>query len=328
MTGSVTPSQVDAREPTGVLDIGLAVGLTGSSLKGRCPLDELLAAVDHAHFTSLWSLENPLADQPEPLVWLTAAALSRPNLVVGTAALVAPLREPVLLARQLATLDRLSGGGRLILGCTIGRRQEDYDATGHNFALRGRILEDVIVTLRQCFARQPVDVAGAERAICTSVAVGPPPVAEAGPPILIGGHAVVAMRRAVRLADGYLGGATSGPRHALSARQRLIDLLSEAERDITSFRFVTNVFVHLGPSRAEALEAAAEVLARRHQGRAPYDPAEVVAAGTVDEVASALLPLALGGFDGINLVPVTMDVDEIARLGQVVDLLRQAAETR
>ena len=302
------------------MKLGVAVSLNSAGLLGDRPLDRLLDAVDEAGFDALWSLENPLADQPEPLVWLAAAAVQRPQLTIGTAALIAPLREPILLARQLATVDRLTNG-RLTAGFAVGRRREDYDLLGLSFPDRGRLLEDVVAVVRRCMAGESFDVVGATGSWHSDAPVGLRPRSDSGPPLLIGGHAELALRRAVAIADGYLGGATSGPAHALAASRRLTELHDEAGTTERPFLRVTNLFVQLGADATAAMDEAVTTLRARHGGHLAYDPAEVVVAGNAESIGRKVLELADAGYTGVNLVPVTMDLGQVAALRAVAELV-------
>lgn len=302
------------------MKLGVAVSLNSAGLLGDRPLDSLLGAVDEAGFDSLWSLENPLADQPEPLVWLAAAAVQRPQLTIGTAALIAPLREPVLLARQLATVDRLTNG-RLIAGFAVGRRREDYDLIGLDFANRGLLLEDVVAVVRRCASGEPFEFTGATGSWHSDAPVGLLPRSIVGPPLLIGGQADRALRRAVAIGDGYLGGATSGPAHAVAASRRLTELHDEAGTTDQPFLRVTNLFVQLGADATAAMEQATATLQARHRGHLAYDPAEVVVAGDAENIARRVLELTDAGYTGVNLVPVTMDLGQVAALKAVVELV-------
>ena len=300
-------------------DIGLALSLSAAALGGG--LDPWLAPVAAGRFDSVWSLENPLGDQAEPLVWLAAAATLVPDIGIGTAALIAPIRHPILLARQLATLDHLTTGG-LSVGVTIGRRPSDYELTGTEFASRGRILDDAIDSVRAIWSPEPVDVSNRSWQFKAEGPIGIRPRQPAGPAILVGGHAEVALRRAARRGDGYLAGATSGSAHALAARARLLDLLDEHNRDPLAFRFVANLFVLIDSSRKAALQRADEIFRQRHGGPPPYDPVVVVAGGSTDEVAETVLELLDGGYSGVNLVPVAMTLDHVEAAGEVAGLVR------
>ena len=304
--------------------LGVALSPPGSGLSPAL-LRDLVAATSDSGFDSLWTLDNPLADQAEPLTFLANVAARSESLVVGTAAIVAPVRDPVLLAKQLATLDRLTGGHRVVVGLAIGRRPDEYATIGHDFHRRGRLLDDVVAVLRQCWKGAPLDVTGAAQSWKSSGAVGVAPVTPGGPPLLLGGIVEPALRRAVEQGDGYLGSATAGPERAVEALTRVEELLQETDRGTNTFRRVTNVFVQTASSREAALERATAVFTDRHHGQAPpWDPADVVVGGDAKEIADGVSVLVSAGYDGVTLVPVDGSVEQVVALRPAVEAVRSA----
>jgi alkanesulfonate monooxygenase SsuD/methylene tetrahydromethanopterin reductase-like flavin-dependent oxidoreductase (luciferase family) len=306
-------------------ELGVALSPAADELSPTA-LDDAVRSVVDAGFDSLWTLDNPLADQAEPLTFLTGAAARHDSLRVGTAAIVAPVRDPVLLAKQVATLDRITGGGRVALGLTIGRRPAEYELTGHDFHRRGRLLEDVVRVVRQCWAAERVEVDGAEHSWHSDVAIGVPPATPAGPPILLGGLSERALRRAVDLGDGYVGSATGGPRQAAASIARVAELLAEAGGARETFRTVTNVFVLAADSRAAAIDRATTVFSARHGGHPPpWDPAEVVLGGPAAEIADGVAELVAAGYRGVTMVPVDGSIEQLNALRPAVALARDHA---
>ena len=301
------------------MDVGLGLSLSSHELRGNGP-DVWARAAVAAGFTSLWSLENPLLDQAEPLVLLTAVVCAEPTLRVGTGALVAPVRDPVFLAKQAATLDALAPG-RLTLGLTIGRRTAEYELLGYDYHRRGRILDDVVAVLRQVWNGEHLDVQGECRDWRTDVPVGIPPTTPGGPSLLLGGLAPRALARAVSLGDGYLASATGGPAKALSAYTTVCDELEASGRARESFRLVANVFALIGDDPTSALSTAREIFMQRHGGAPPYDPEEVVVGGDATSVGEKLVAFAERGWDGINLVLLSSSLDQIERMAPVVSQL-------
>jgi alkanesulfonate monooxygenase SsuD/methylene tetrahydromethanopterin reductase-like flavin-dependent oxidoreductase (luciferase family) len=299
-------------------ELGVALSPSAADFASTS-VGDLVDAVLASGFTSLWTLDNPLADQAEPLVFLSAAAARDVRLSVGTAAIVAPVRDPILLAKQVATLDRLTGGGRVTLGLTIGRRPAEYEVIGHDYHQRGRVLADVVQVLHQCWAGGPVAVAGAEQSWSSVDAIGVAPATPGGPPILLGGQAPPALERAVRLADGYLGSATGGPRTAIATLGKVRELLAQQGERTRPFRAVTNVFVVVASTRAAAIDAAGAAFATRHGGRpAPWDPADVVLGGQTAEIAEGVAELVDAGYEGVTLVPVLGTIEQVRALEPVV----------
>ena len=85
---------------------------------------------------------------PDPLIWLTWVAAHSTKVRLGTGILILPLRNPVVLAKEVATLDRLSGG-RVTLGVGVGWLEEEFDAIGVPFAARGRRTDEHIAAMRE-----------------------------------------------------------------------------------------------------------------------------------------------------------------------------------
>lgn len=139
----------------------------------------------------------------EPLITLTWAAAATSTVALGTSVLVLPLRHPVHLAKELATLDLLSGS-RLILGAGVGWLEGEFDALGVPYADRGARTDDCIRTLRACWSEDPVHYSPD---VVTSALTGVRTLPQPGRaiPIWIGGNSAPALRRAVTLGDGWHG---------------------------------------------------------------------------------------------------------------------------
>ena len=140
---------------------------------------------------------------PDPLIWLAYAAAAAPTMKLGTCILIVPQRNPLVLAKELATLDQLSGG-RLELGLGVGWMKEEFDALGIDWARRGARNDEYIAAMRALWSGPHAQFHGEfvdfEPATCS-----PRPV-NGSIPILVGGDSDAALRRAVRLADGYFPG--------------------------------------------------------------------------------------------------------------------------
>ncbi|MEW1722044.1 TIGR03619 family F420-dependent LLM class oxidoreductase [Streptomyces sp. NPDC093109] len=136
----------------------------------------------------------------EALITLTAAAAVTERVRLGTAVLVLPQRNPVLVAKQAASLDALSGG-RLELGIGAGWLREEFAALGEPFERRGRRMDSAMVLLRDCWTGRPAGRDG-EHPLPDGLLVLPAPVRPI--PLLVGGHSPAALRRAGRLGDGWL----------------------------------------------------------------------------------------------------------------------------
>lgn len=146
----------------------------------------------------------PLADDcpiPDPLDLLAFLAGTTSTLRLGTGVVVGPHHHPLVLAKRLATIDRLSGG-RMTVGLGVGWMREELAATGVDFATRGRRLDELVRALRAVWSGGPASFDG-EFFSFDSVRSEPQPLQPGGVPVHIGGHSEAAARRAGRLGDGF-----------------------------------------------------------------------------------------------------------------------------
>lgn len=172
---------------------------------------ESIIAVEHVviptHYTSRYPYSESgrmaggiEAPRPDPLAWLTyvGALTSRLRLITGV--LVLPQRNPLVLAKHLATIDHLTGG-RLELGIGIGWLREEFDALGIPWARRGQRTDEYVEAMRVLWDRDDVSFKG-DFVSFEGVSCNPKP-AQGSVPIIIGGNSLPAIRRAARLGDGY-----------------------------------------------------------------------------------------------------------------------------
>jgi probable F420-dependent oxidoreductase len=137
---------------------------------------------------------------PDPLIWLSYVAATTATLRLGTGILIVPQRNPLELAKQLATLDDLSGG-RVILGAGIGWLEEEFKALGVPFAGRGQRTDEAIAAMRALWSEEEATFAGKTVSFERCFLRPQPPGGSV--PVHIGGHSEAAARRAGRLGDGF-----------------------------------------------------------------------------------------------------------------------------
>jgi probable F420-dependent oxidoreductase len=138
----------------------------------------------------------------EPLTLLAHLAHATRRIRLGTSVLVIPYRNPVLVAKMLASIDVLSGG-RLILGAGVGWLEEEFAALGAPpFAQRGGVTDEYLRVMRECWTRTPATFAGRFYSL-GPVNLLPKPRRPGGIPVWIGGHTPRALRRAGALGDGW-----------------------------------------------------------------------------------------------------------------------------
>jgi probable F420-dependent oxidoreductase len=186
----------------------------GVSLQQRWPLNDASSIFRAARHAEDLGFDHAAAGQrllesgyavdghfSDPLVLLSAIAASTTRLRLLTSVLVAPYYPAVLLANQAATLDYVSGG-RLILGVAVGWKPDDFEAIGVPFRERGARMDDHLAAVKALWAQQPADFDG-EFTTLRDAHLGMPSVTPGGPPVWIGGHSDAALRRALRVGDGW-----------------------------------------------------------------------------------------------------------------------------
>lgn len=205
------------------------------------PAVELARATEEAGFESIWTIEHVIvpdtyesrypyaasgkmtADNsmpiPDPLVWLTFVAGVTTRLNLATGILIVPQRNPVVLAKQLASIDHLAGG-RLLLGIGVGWLEEEFDALGVPFAHRGPRTDEYVAAMRALWTAEGPASFDGEFTQFRDIWCRPQPAAPGrSVPIIVGGQTKAAARRAGRLGDGYF-----------PAREAPWDLIDEMKR--------------------------------------------------------------------------------------------------
>src|SRR5256885_14352320 len=220
----------------------------GVACRGQAdlPLEAFPQVVDDLErlgFDSLWLPEHMLNGPFDPLVGLVYAAARTTRLKLG-AYLIVPGRNPVRLARELANLDRLSGG-RLLLIMVLGQPSPSELLAQHVAkAERGALLDEVIPLLRRLWSGDVVQHHG-PRYPLHDAQLSPTPV-QMPLEMWLGGQLPEALRRAGRLGDGWIPGLLT-PTEAAAKRQRVEAAAAEAERTIDPEHFGVNLTYSRGP---------------------------------------------------------------------------------
>ena len=160
---------------------------------------------------------------PDPLIWLAFAAAAAPNLRLGTCILIVPQRNPLVLAKELATLDQLSGG-RVELGLGVGWLKEEFEALGVPWERRGARNDEYIEAMKALWQGPHAEFHG-DFVDFAPVTCSPRPV-NGSIPIIVGGDTERAIARAGKMADGYFPGEGN--------IDRLKDLIASVKRSAES----------------------------------------------------------------------------------------------
>lgn len=206
-------------------------------------------------YHSLWTYQRLIvgADQEigpayrrvlDPMLALTWAAARTTDIRLGVAVLNLPFVSPVYLAKQAATLDLLSGG-RLVLGLGTGWSAVEFTATGSDPNPRGRRTAEYLRVLRTLFTDEVSAFDGEVYQLPPS-RMEPKPVQPGGPPLLLGGTAEAALRRAGRIADGWVSRSAASLDEVTRGIQIVRRAAEEAGRDPDRLRFVARGVVQAG----------------------------------------------------------------------------------
>jgi probable F420-dependent oxidoreductase len=207
---------------------------------------ERCVTAERAGFDSVWTSEHHFVDDgymPSLVVLCAAIAQATKTVEIGTAVLLAPLYHPLRLAEDAATVDLISNG-RFILGIGAGWRPEEFEALGIDPVERAARMRETIAILRGAWGDRPFSFKGKHFDVA-NLNVTPKPAHDV--PIWVGGFAPSAIRRAGRLADGFLGSTsgTSGIEGFVGAKEVALEGVRAAGRDPAKFSFALHVPVYV-----------------------------------------------------------------------------------
>jgi probable F420-dependent oxidoreductase len=267
----------------------------------------LVDGLEERGFDTIWISDVPLAPTIDPTVGLSFAAARTSRLKLG--ANVVPIgRHPLLLAKELAQIDQLSGGRLLLMIVPgIGHRAE-REALGMLDTDRGGYLDEVLPLLRGFWSGQPVDH-HSERFSFSGVTVSPRPVQDPLE-LWLGGMGPRALERAGRLADGWLGAALT-PSEAGAARTSIQAAANDAGRTIDPEHFGLSIPY----ARTEPSPDSLAQLARR---RPDTDPASLLPVGR-DGLRALIGALVDEGLSKFVLRPASLSGDVGEELAWLAD---------
>jgi len=178
---------------------------------------------------AIYSATMPLL---EPFMTLAHAAALTTKIKLGTSVLILPQRQPALVAKQVATLDELSGG-RVRLGVGSGWQRSEYEALEEDFGSRGTRLDEAIQLLRRYWSEEPVEHAG-DHYVANAMAMNPKPPQGGQIPIWIGGTKAPALRRVAKFGDGWMAMDAPGDAPLIERIEQLRRYADELDRDFDS----------------------------------------------------------------------------------------------
>lgn len=266
-------------------------------------------------FDSLWVWDHILLGvEPnfpiiDSLTLLTAIGARTKTIKLGTGILVLPLRNPVILAKQLSSMDQLNEG-RLIMGMAAGWYKREFDAVGVPFEKRGKIMDINLDVLNEFWTKDLVQGDFGDHKIPAGV-MYPKPVQRPRPPILIGGYVDVVLKRAALRGDGWL---TYFYRPESFARSwaKIRNFAKEGGKDPDTLMNAAQLPIMVGKSRA-AIESEMMDWLGKEWDYASWSESTKDSAilGTVDECVAQLKEHLAVGVQKIIFVPYKYDMEQI-----------------
>lgn len=276
-------------------------------------LDDVVRQLPDMGIDGVFALHHAAAETPiiQPLPLLARFSVLAPSLQLGTCVLILPLHNPFVLAEDLATIDHMTAGN-LVVGVGAGYREPEFAAAGVSLKDRGRLMDEGITALRDYFSDEGRMVDGHRIRVR--------PHRPGGPPIWIGATSSAALRRAARIADGYLAPLTARVAELEKATELHNRYRAEYGREPAEERPLMRDVV-----LTDVDERAFAYLQKEFQGYAQYDVPIVLrdldgreggafVVGSRDWVADQLSQFAAMGFNHLVL--------RVAWTGQPAEVFR------
>jgi alkanesulfonate monooxygenase SsuD/methylene tetrahydromethanopterin reductase-like flavin-dependent oxidoreductase (luciferase family) len=296
------------------MEVGMTLPVMEPDLwtDGAATLEAWSRAVDEGPFSSLCFGERMAFDNPDALTLLGAVAAWTSRARLTTTVLVPQLHDPVVLAKALATGDQLSGG-RLSVGLGVGGRDEDYRAASADPATKTMAgLAERVAVMKRVWAGERVGDA--------VLPVGPPPVQDGGPELLVGTLGPRTIRSAAAWADGLAGMSLDLD---LAEMERVFGLTRDAwqEAGRPAPRVTTSFWFALGEPAAAREQVHRHLLHYMNWIPSAYVDAMAATAGfagTEAELLDVLKRVEDLGADEVQLIPTGSDVGQVRRVAELL----------
>lgn len=270
-------------------------------------------------FDSLWVQEQIISDSAilEPVTLLTyaAALTSKPRL--GSSVLLTVIRNPVQLAKSLASLDQLSHG-RLIVGVGIGGAHVPERVFGVSGEHRARRFVEGLQVMKALWTQPQASISG-EFWRFENVPMEPKPVQQPHPPLWFGARDAIGLRRAARHGQGWMGAGSSSSADFVQQIGLLRGLLDDEKRDPAKFAVSKRVYIAVDNNRNRAERRLQEWFAVRY--KRPEMATRVSLWGSSEECTDKLNELVRAGAHHLMLNPVFDEMEHLDALAEVVKQL-------
>jgi probable F420-dependent oxidoreductase len=284
--------------------------------------------VEQLGYESIWAWDHILLGvEPsfpiiEALSILTAIAARTQTIKLGTGVLVMPMRNPVILAKELGSLDLISNG-RLIVGAAVGWYKREFRAMGVDFHERGKIMEQSLDIIKRLWTQERVTEDFPPYSIKDAV-MYPKPVQKPHPPILIGGYVDAVLRRAATKGDGWLTYYYTAESFA-STWARIRGFAEEAGRNPDELTSTNQLPIYVGPR--SKVEAPMREWLQTDWDYASWSEstAESAIMGSVDECVEQLQKHVATGLDRLIFVPYRYQDEQLEIIArEIIPRLRKA----
>jgi probable F420-dependent oxidoreductase len=285
---------VSAIPPSLPLSERLEVGFI-TSFDTQQAARETAESAEARGYDSLWVGDHVSFPLPthDPLLLLAQAAAASTRLRFGTGVYLLPLRHPVLVAKQVTTLDHLCGG-RFCFGVGVGGEfPAEYAACGVPVEERGARLSEAIPLLKRLFRGEAVTHTGRFFPI-PETRLLPVPVQSGGPPIWCGGRSAPALQRMGRMADGWISYVVT-PKRFQEGLEAIARAAEAARRKLDHFGTGHLLFTRIDASYDAALDAASEHLSQRYAMDFRDATRRYAALGRPEDVAERILEFREAG---------------------------------
>ncbi|MCB2074373.1 MAG: LLM class flavin-dependent oxidoreductase [Novosphingobium sp.] len=285
--------------------IGMGPGLGAQLSPG-----EYWRWIDHCEESgvdSLWHSDQLLGSTLEPVTMLAALAARTSRMRFGTNALVLPFRDPVVIAKEFATVD-LVGGGRLLPVFGVGAASDPYwNATGVSSKGRGGRANEAIELVRLLLDCEQVEFEGSHYRY-HGPGMHPRPARSI--PLWIGGNSPAALRRTAALGDGWLG-SLMGPARAGAARRGIEAALAETGRTIDSDHYGVTLFMRIGSADDPQVEGARQGLLSRMKQMDRSVGDDAFAVGPPEEIVALIRNFVSEGMSKFVALPMASDFGDL-----------------
>ncbi|MBF6568593.1 MAG: LLM class flavin-dependent oxidoreductase [Candidatus Binataceae bacterium] len=303
---------------TGTIPCGIAIPQVFANPQADLKmLHEFVPRVETLGYDSLWVQEQIITDQPilEPVTLMTYAAALSKKVRLGSSVLLLTIRNPIQLAKSLATLDQLSNG-RVIAGFGIGGPHIPEQVFGLIPEVkRSRRFIEAIQVLKALWTEPKASFKG-EVWSFENVAMEPKPVQKPRIPIWFGARTEIALKRAVRHGDGWMAAGSSSSAEFMQHYPMIRRFLDDAKRDPATFPISKRVYLAIDNDRERADRRLKEWFGMRYKN-ADLAP-KVSIWGSRDQVTEKLLELVRAGVQHFLLNPVFDEIEQAELLAREV----------